>query len=224
MIVDIIITSQTKPSHIDMVRNCIYSLRLSEPVIKFNVIVIESYGYQDVGQDKTVSYTESEYNCHRALKLGLKECHNEWVGIFNNDLVFYWAWMTEILRAHAARPDIESFSPWNEKYQWHPVRVLNRTWINEGYQIGIHIAGWAIITKTAIIKALPLNERCDFWYSDNIYADELQERKIKHALIATSRVDHLLSQTNPVSNEQALVDQRRYFDGLVQSTYDRSLR
>jgi hypothetical protein len=42
-----------------------------------------------------------------------------------------------------------------------------------------------------------------FWYSDNVYADELLKHGIKHALVTRSKVDHIVSQTKVLTADEA---------------------
>ena len=68
--------------------------------------------------------------------------------------------------------------------------------IYEGYEIAYHVSGWCLfITKEAYKKIGKLDERVDFWYSDNLYANQLKEHGLRHGLFCNARVDHICSQT-----------------------------
>lgn len=215
--IDIVITSNTRPQHHHMLMNCINTCRISEAFCgkKMNIIVIESYAEKASGQDKTVLYLEDPYNCHRAVKSVLPHLTQEWVGIFNNDVLFYPDWFTEILKAHEARPDISSFSTWSQLWDWHPNIFPDPEPIIEGYDVGRIFCGWAFIIKTELLKTIRMDERCDFWYSDNIMADEMRERGLIHALIPAARIDHIVSQTNRLTHEQTTKDRSAYYAGLT---------
>jgi len=219
MIVDVLMTSQTKPHLFYMLRNAIHTLRESESGIDFNVIVIESLMHTEAGQNETILYTETPYNCHRAVKSALHLLQNEWVAICNNDLIFYKFWLSEILAAHRARPDIVSFSPWNELRQWHPTCFPERQHINVGYRTGYEFCGWCIVIRRDVLLSMEMDERCDFWFSDNIFVDELRAKGLNHALVATSRVDHIQSQTNPQSTGMAKLAHLKYLAGKKKAGY-----
>jgi hypothetical protein len=65
----------------------------------------------------------------------------------------------------------------------------------EGYGVGYELAGWCIVARREIFEIIDLSDRVDFWFSDNIYADELQKHNLKHLLVKNSRVDHTVSKT-----------------------------
>jgi GT2 family glycosyltransferase len=68
--------------------------------------------------------------------------------------------------------------------------------IYEGYAIESLLTGWCIFAlRDTIEKINRLNEDYDFWYSDNVYADQLKKAGIRHGLFCNIRVDHLTSAT-----------------------------
>lgn len=208
--VDVIIPSNTESDeHELLLKNCIDSLRASEKKIKFNVIVVESGPkIKECGQDKTIRYGNDVFCYNRALNLGLIASLNRWVVFANNDLIFEPGWMHEIVIAHNIRKDIESFSPWNDQWDWHG-RIyggLPNIDIIEGYRIGVEVCGWCIVARRSIFyeKNMKLCQSVNFWYSDNVYSDELQKLGIKHALVTRSKVRHLVSQTRQLSEAEQL--------------------
>jgi hypothetical protein len=186
--VDVIIPSFTNEKTALILKNCIQSLRLSEQYISFNVILIESNQDtlgDDHGQNLTVSY----------------------------DLIFYPQWMMHIIVAAYLNPEVKSFSPWNSMWSWHERCFPNNSeQYLLGYEIGRHLAGWCIVAKREIFKKINLSERVDFWYSDNVYADDLQANNIPHALVAPSRVDHITSQTKVLTPEEQAMAFLQYKD------------
>lgn len=203
MEIDVIIPSKSNAILKPMIENCISSLRESEPNLNWNVILIESGEKIDCGQNITIDYDKSDFNYNHALNLGLSHAKNEWIILANNDLIFHKDFMFEILLAHAERPDILSFSPWNAMHNWHNFYFPKPKKIIEGYRICAELVGWCIIVKREVFEKIELKEHVNFWYSDNVYADELIKSGIKHALISTSKVDHITSQTKIVSNKEA---------------------
>jgi GT2 family glycosyltransferase len=215
-IVDVIIPSKTCGKTLPMMINCIKSLRNSQDRIQFNIVVVES-GEQiiDVGQNMSIKYPHDRFCYNHALNLGLAQTKNEWVVLANNDLIFKPGWMHEIIIAHNLRKDIESFSPWNDMWDWHP-RYFGNIYppIIEGYRIGIELAGWCIVARRRIFEEIKLSERVNFWYSDNVYADDLMKHGIKHALVTGAKVDHIVSQTHSVSAEEARASREEYFNNI----------
>lgn len=66
----------------------------------------------------------------------------------------------------------------------------------EGYTIGLQMAGWCIFTDNVLWDIIgKLDEKYIFWFSDNAYAKQLEDAKIKHALICSVFVEHLGSKT-----------------------------
>lgn len=211
--IDVVIPSKTNLINKVMLENCITTLRQSDGEQSFNVMVIESGEYFACGQDKTITYDRDIFCYNHALNLGINESKNEWVVLINNDLIFRNIWMSEIIKAHKERPDIESFSPWNDMWGWHSKLFdINSSNIIEGYNIGRELCGWCIVAKKSIFDMFSLSERVNFWYSDNVYADSLIEFGIKHALVISSKVDHIVSQTKQVSAVEARLS---YYDYIT---------
>lgn len=212
MEIDVIIPSYTNNVTKAMVKNCIISLRESEKSISFNVVIIESKNcIVDVGADKTIYYCDTPFVYNRSLNIGIKETKNEWIILANNDLIFHHHWMTAILQAHDKYPNIKSFTPWNNQWNWHPsIFGKPQTDIIEGYRICQELGGWCIVCKRDIFDTITLSERVKFWYSDNVYADALIEAGIKHALVTNSYVDHLISKTKVVSQLEAIQAYNEY--------------
>lgn len=191
--VDVIIPSKTKEGAIEITRNCIESLRDSEQDFKFNVVIVESGGdVCDVGQDSTIMMN-CPFNYNKALNLGANSCSADWVVLANNDLIFHKNWFSAIIKANKDHHNIVSFSPWDNNH--HNTRMTLDRDIYEGYTVGLEIAGWCIVVKREILKQISLGEHVSFWYSDDVYSDELKRHDFRHALIRQSKVDHLVSKT-----------------------------
>jgi glycosyltransferase involved in cell wall biosynthesis len=210
MIIDVVIPSKTNYSNLHMVRECIASLRRSEFEHSFNVILVESSAIaEDVGQDITVHY-DGEFRYNRALNMGIAKGSAEWVILANNDLVFHPWFFTWIHFYSQKFPAFESFSPWNDIHGWHARRFPAIAPIIPGHRITYELAGWCIVTKRTVLDRIQLSDRVKLWFSDNIYADELQRLGIGHALIPQSKVDHLTSQTIDFGQYDTNEDYRRY--------------
>jgi glycosyltransferase involved in cell wall biosynthesis len=212
--VDVIIPSKTNDNNWPMVCRTISSLRASESLFDFNVYLVESGDYLPCGQDYSIEYDRDHFSYNRALNLGIQAVSSDWLVMANNDLYFHPNWFSEIMRVNKSNPDLVSFSPWNNYNNWHPNLFLNNdSNIIRGYRICRELAGWCIVAKRSVMQTIDLDERCSLWFSDNIYADELIKHDFNHALIASSKVDHLTSQTIDFSKYDTLVDQELYFKG-----------
>lgn len=195
MVIDIIIPSLTLPEHQNMVRECISSIRSSEIDHSFNIILMESNdNFIQLGQDITLSASKP-FNYNKTLDIGIKNSNSDWIVMANNDLIFEKNWFTEILNAQKERPDISSFSSWNNYGGWHQNRLPNAETVREGYGIGYELCGWILIIERKNYLKLNLVNDVSFWCSDNIYSDEIQKNNLKHALVRKSIVNHLTSRT-----------------------------
>jgi hypothetical protein len=187
---DLIIVSQSIGDLIQVTQNCIDSARRDKTDL--NIIIIETaqlWNYKDVNE--IIKY-EGQFNYNRALNLGLKSAKNEIQILANNDIIFYDGWssigdvmkVNNYLSACAISNDIRQ----------HAFKRGSIAY--EGYKIGYELCGWCIFTDKELWKHIgQLDERHAFWYSDNVYADQLKKKGIKHALICSIEVDHIGSRT-----------------------------
>lgn len=197
--IDVIILSYAQTEDLKiMTENCINSLIASEDPKKivFNVILIESEKTMKPFQYKhtTTVYTDLEFGYHRYMNIGIEMTSSPYVCICNNDLIFFNGWATNMLAAFE-RYKLSSGSP--ACGILHPSIGYNlNKGIHLGYQIREYIAGWCIFFKRDMLKLTgKLDENFKFWYSDNDYANTLWALKLRHALVTSSRVDHLESKT-----------------------------
>ena len=213
--IDVVIPSLSKPELRNMIRECIRSLRASEPNIKFNVIMVES-GPEvvELGQDETVMFDLPSFNFNHALLQGIARCSSKWIVLANNDLVFHADWMSELLRFAEKNPKIGSYSPWNPRS--HPAHFKNAQEAYIGYEVTKHVAGWCLIASQETLSSIKLSEEISYWYSDNNYADELQKHGIQHALLRNSVVTHLCEQTTrKLDNRQEMtIGQKDAYDKI----------
>ena len=172
-----------------MTKNCINSARQDK--VDLNVIVVETTPFPVNYDAQIVRYT-GEFNYNRALNLGLKHVKGDIHILANNDIIFHKDWsligesmiINEFPAASALSSDPRQ-------------RGFNRgDWIYPGYEIGIHLTGWCIfVTKECIAKIGKLDESYVFWYSDNIFAEQLIDANIRHGLFCNVQVDHIISGT-----------------------------
>jgi len=193
-----------------MLMNCIASLKASEPRITFNVVLVESSQYMACGQDRTIDYDTDTFCYNHALNLGIKSTTNEWVILANNDLIFHPFFMTAILDEHRLDSSIKSFSPWNPGY--HDCCMSGDRDLFVGSRVCYELAGWCIVCRRELLEAINLSEHVDFWYSDNIYADEIVRHGFKHALVRVSVVNHLCSRTIDFTTYDSTIDLKKYLE------------
>jgi len=203
MNVDVIMLSLTNDDELfEMTQKAIDSLHDSETDFNFNVILIESnknspYQYKNC----TVLLPSSEigeFNYNKYMNYGIdyvRNNNNEFVVLSNNDLIFHKGWFSEIFKY---KDKADSFSSWNTYENWHDNYIPNiPKSVNylEGYRIAHEMTGWNFVVKQKVFDKIRLNEGVDFWYSDNVYIDDIQRFGFKHILVRNSFVDHICSKT-----------------------------
>ena len=200
MYYDLIIVAQSKGELIQMTENCIASARQDGDL---NVIVVETgdpYPY-----DAQIIKYEGEFNYNRALNLGLDHAKGDVHILANNDLVFYegWSEIGELMKLNG----------------FHSASALSQTcrgfkkenMVYEGYEIGSILTGWCIFMDRYCRQTIGrLDETMSFWYSDNIYALQIEEAGIKHGLFCNIQVDHITSRTLTLQPRRI---QRQYQNG-----------
>jgi GT2 family glycosyltransferase len=218
---DILILSYAKNDYLkNLTLQTINTLLASEDKkkISFNILVIESnkqlqsYNYPN----STTIYPKQSFGFNKYINIGLKKTHNKYVCICNNDLIFHQNWATEILNAFNSDPQLYSASPYCNNNQGTR-GIKSNSGIHYGYRLFKEISGWCIVIKreTFDIIGKPDNN-IKFWYSDNDYANLLEKHHLKHALVSSSLVDHLDSQTISSEDEtrkkRLTADEFLYFD------------
>lgn len=193
MTIDIIFVADTRrESHYRMTEASIESCRESED-IDMNFIVVdgnkETRGFKDC---KTITY-DFEFNYNRCLNVGLQFCSSDFVALCNNDLLFHKDWAKNIINAMGKK--YLSASPYD--------RNTRLTGIRRGYEIAKEVKGWCIVIQRRLLKIIgELATPVNFWFSDNVYAEQLKKHKVKHILCYDSRVYHLKSKTLMISQRK----------------------
>ena len=197
---DIIIVSNGQSTYLqNITKNAIDTCLESSDLIKFNIIVIEQDRKAVYKGARTIRY-DFEFNYNRCLNLGLKHSTSKYVALCNNDLGFKRLWAENIIMAMG--DTYLSASPAKRKLLGPPI---------EGYTIARHINGWCIVINRSLLDIIgKLDEGVKFWYSDNIYADQLRSRGIKHILVNDSAVQHLGSMTLKTSRSARDLMGRQY--------------
>lgn len=160
--------------------------------VPVNVILVETHektAYHNV--NKTIMY-KGEFNYNHALNLGIAAGKADIVIMANNDLLFQRGWSS--IGQTMIDNDYLSASALSNDFRQRPFKRGNYAY--EGYLIGMQLTGWCIFAQRKLFERIgKLDEGVRFWYSDNVYAEQLQAEGIAHALICNVNVLHLGSRT-----------------------------
>ena len=196
--VDIVLISWAKDENLrEVTESAIYSLIRDYEGPSYHIYVVESN--PDVNYDKynpmkrgctiTTLHPDIPFGYHQYLNIGISEGKSKYVAICNNDLTFEPGWANAIIQVMESNPLIKSASPWCPQTQGDNKDHIGK--IYSGYRVRGELAGWCIFQQRDIYETIgQLNEGVDFWFSDNIYADQLQINNIHHALVPLSVVNH----------------------------------
>lgn len=203
MFYDLIIVSKSSTKRLQQVTQ--QTIDSARKDCDLNVIIIETSGLQVEYNcvDIYVQYT-GQFNYNRALNQGLQYAKGDIHILANNDLIFHpgWSEIGELMI-------LNGFGSASALSQEPRQRGFKRgDYIYEGYNIGTHLCGWCIfVTRETINKIGKLDESFDFWYSDNVYAEQLKKAGIRHGLFCNAQVDHITSVTLKTLSSR---EQRRY--------------
>jgi glycosyltransferase involved in cell wall biosynthesis len=200
MTYDLIIVSQSTGELIEMTQNCIDSARKDNADL--NIIVVETgqpYKYPWV--TKIIEYN-GVFNYNRVLNLGLKYAKGDVHILANNDLIFHegWSKIGELMKLN----DYHSACVLSQSHNGFERGDL----VYDGYEIGKQLTGWCMFLDNYCLEKIgKLDETVSFWYSDNLYACQLQAAGIKHGLFCNCQVDHITSRTLVKQSQRV---QRKY--------------
>ena len=200
---DVVFVSDAKTNdHLLLTLDSVGTLLASDNNIDFNVAIVENRDilYEEMfnhieGNIKTVHY-DFKFNYNKCLNLGASKLSAAHILFCNNDLIFH---RDSIRRLFKGFGSFRSVSPYCNLS--HPTRIYNNptksgNFLKSGHRIGSRIAGWCIGMERSLFDEIGgFDEDVDFYYSDNIYADQLISAGVEHALVCNSFVDHLKSMT-----------------------------
>lgn len=195
----IIVTRSTTDHLVEMTQACIDSAKADR------VIVVETG--QVVPYKNIDVYTQfpGKFNYNACLNWGLEFAENDIHILANNDIIFH---NYRTIGEDMVRHGFDSASAW-----YKGCMVPQGDYIYPGYEVGFTLTGWCIfITKETYKKIGLLDEGVDFWYSDNLYAEQLKKHDLRHGLFCNARVDHL---TNQTLNTMPLKLKREYSIGQL---------
>lgn len=190
MDISIIIISSAKNKELYKMTQNTIDLAFNASDLKKEIIVVESENVKYNNIDIQLSSNNMSLNYNKFLNMGINVSNGEYIALCNNDLLFYENWDVDIIN-RMKKFDILSASPYNSnKIYFEDDNIIY------GYKIGSILCGWCIVVNKNVFNIIgKINEGVEFWYSDNLYAKQLEIGKIKHALIKNSCVKHLHSQT-----------------------------
>jgi len=203
--VDVVILSYAKDEKLKAItQQGIDTLLASEDPkeINFNILVIESnkalQPFQFKG-GKTI-YPDEDFGFNKYLNIGIKQTHNKFIALCNNDLIFHKHWASEILKAMDADPNLMSATPYCPNF--HAGAGFNpEGQVQEGY-FGTFV-GWCFLVKREIFNTIgALDEKFNFWYADADYCQLLLKYQIKNCLVPLSQVTHLGSESLKSANDK----------------------
>ena len=186
----------------------------------FEVIVVEQQPTVTHFGAKTLHYA-FPFNYNKCLNFGIKHAKGDYFALCNNDLVFSFDWWAKLKPIFSL--GFGSLSPIDRK-------TASLFGIDAGYhyfdgcEIRKHLCGWCIVMTKETYKTIgKLDESVMFWYSDNIYGDQLKYHDIKHALVCCSFVDHVESYTLSRSKQQKLLtsDQAKIYH-IAKKKYEKT--
>jgi glycosyltransferase involved in cell wall biosynthesis len=186
---DLIIVSQSSPTLIPVTQLCIDSARSDNT--ELNIIVVETGQPYKYDVDKIIEYN-GQFNYNRALNLGLKYKKGDIHILANNDIIFQPGW--SIIGEQMKTNCYHSASVLSQDARQRD--LIRGDVVYEGYEIGKYLTGWCIFLDDYCLEKIgELDETCTFWYSDDLYACQLQSAGIKHGLFCNIEIDHIISKT-----------------------------
>jgi len=186
---DVIFVANTKDDRLRiMTQYAIDTCRKADD-LSYHFYVIEQNRKSFPYKGTQTVYYDFPFNYHKCANLGVyysaKYSNSPFVAICNTDLIFTANWGKNI--TYAMSKGYLSASP---------SKVFFNN-ITEGYDTGKQVCGWCIVVHRDVFKHIgEFNEAVSFWYSDDLYAVQLKAAGIKHILVGTSNVGHLVSQTS----------------------------
>lgn len=209
----IIVSNASNKGNKGVTDKCISSLLESQKDgFVFKPIIVEQNKSVEYDNALTLHY-DFDFNYNKCLNYGLSHSVAKFKGLCNNDIIFHENWHRGIYKALIK--GFGSVSPYCPNTHKKLFKSGDKVLI--GYTIGHHLAGWAIfLTDETLERIGIINEGVDFWYSDNIYGEQLKYHGIKHGIVCNSFVTHIgsvtLKQNNSLFVRDKTVGQRKKYE------------
>jgi hypothetical protein len=183
--IDIVFVTNSKKAYLwAMTRNAIRTAKEGAGMQVGKVVVVEECRYARPQPGTKTLYYDFEFNYNKCLNLGFSLCNSKYIAFCNNDLYFHKNWARNAVRVIKGR-EFLSVSP-------SPKNIYGG--LQVGYTVGKQLLGWCIIVDRVVIETIGgFDDPVRFWYSDDVYAEQLKAAGIKHALVGDSLVRHLKS-------------------------------
>ena len=207
MKVDIVIVSNATLNE-QLTIDAINSIHKSD-VHDFNIIVMEQTD-ADFENATTINY-KFGFNYNKCLNEGAKYGTADYIVFCNNDLLFEKDWFSRLLDVFEM--GYKSLCPFEKR---HCKNKSKGNHLIEGYEVRNQLLGWCIAVERKMFESIGgFDEGVMFWFSDNIYADQLKYHKIKHALVCNSFVNHKESSTlNKVPQNDITWGQKKKYEQI----------
>ena len=190
----------------DMLRACyesaVYYTRTDLEVI---VVYDPEYSSPNIHSslvDKKVKQPKP-FNYNACLNAGAQVATGNYYYFANSDLLFTEGALDELIRCM-------------KNYQLGTASAIcpkahKDTKVKRGvmlsYKVGTHLCGWGIMMRAGIyFKLGKIKEQVRFYCSDNILAEQLKEKNIRHGLVKSAEIEHLGQQT------QKNLDSKTHFE------------
>jgi hypothetical protein len=191
--VDVVILSWAKnPNLKQLTEKGINTLLKSENEnnVKFNVFLLESITdiNYDFPSNVHIIHMYEKFGYHKFMNIGRKMGNAKYVALCNNDLRYQKNWASNIIKEMESDKNLLSACPVEPV-----VNMLSKHYTDDkyGYETRKFINGWCIFQKRVIYDLIgDLDEQFEFWCCDDEYGMTLEGKKIKHALIKESVVNH----------------------------------
>lgn len=208
MVVDVIILSCCKDEETyRMNLRCLHSLEASEPMVRFNIILVESFadfdrlGFSYPMHPVTLVQPKEPFHFNRFLNIGLAQATQPWVVFSNNDVIFHTGWLSEIFRVKLLHPWFRSFCPFDRTSPYLPWKKYKRQLLHIGYRVPVEFVGWCFVIERAVFNETgTFDEQFDLYFQDNDFARTLQQHAIPHAMVPASFVEHIGGYTTQVKD------------------------
>lgn len=193
---DVIMPSYAKDDTLrQMTSACLQTLFTSTPsdVIRFHAVVMEEnkavvYDVPTQGHNLVTVHYDYPFNYNKVINHGISLTGSPYVIFCNNDLRFHEHFAEKLLAVfNMGYLSVSPYCTISHQKHYEP-----GDHIFKGNITGKTVPGWCIAVQRSIFDQIgKLNEDVEFFFSDNIYVEQLNKAGITHALVCNSFVTHL---------------------------------
>jgi hypothetical protein len=162
-------------------------------VIRFHAVVMEQnkavvYDVPTQGHNLITVHYDYPFNYNKVINHGISLTGSHYVIWSNNDVIFHDHFAEKLLAVfNMGYLSVSPYCPISHRKHYDA-----GDHIYKGNITGKTVPGWCIAAKRSIFDKIgKLNEDVEFFYSDNIYVEQLNKAEITHALVCNSFVTHL---------------------------------